>query len=569
MEKLKYLFITLFVVSLIIVSCDVLDEKIVSGVTSEYLNTPDGLDAGVNACYQPLRTYYGQESGGNISLYGTDLYTHAGHGSNHYMDKYDAGLNSESGNFWRLWSKFYVAINTCNAVVARATASEKMTDAEKNPKIAEARFLRAHYYFVLVQYFGDIPLTLEETIGVETEAVRTPESEVYNAIIADLEFAVANLPVTQAQFGRATQVAAKHMLALVHLTRGYTNFAEGNDFSTAASLAKSVINDYGLTLDPNPVARYNHDNEQHQEILWSVQFNEDPLLTPRGNRTHVYFRPWYEKYNNGLNRALGHGYGRPWIRFRPTAFLLNSFRVNGGYDVDSRFNKGYQQVWYYNSTNGIPAGASIGDTAIFLTGKDLTQADVNAIEARLPGIKAGKNLYSWNMSDRNEPWSLYMYQDNSTDMSINIFPCPWKVEDNKRPSVNYMEGSRDFIVYSLPETYLLAAEALYKSNNSNEAVQYINTVRTRAAYPGKESEMQITAADVDIDFILDERAREFYGEYKRWLDLKRTGKLIERYKKYNPEGQKNDYIDQHHLLRPIPANQLTRTSNDMGQNPGY
>ncbi len=561
MKNLKYLIILFITLSLSIVSCDVLDEEIVSGVTSEYLNTPDGLDAGVNACYEQLRNYYGQESGGNISEYGTDLYTHAGHGGNHYMDKYDAELNSESDNFWNLWSNFYTAINSCNAVVDRATASEEMTEAEKNPKIAEARFLRAHYYFILVQYFGDIPLTLEETVGVETEAIRNSTSDVYNAIIADLEFAIANLPATQTDFGRATQPAAKHMLALVHLTIGNN--------SEAATLAKSVINDYNLSLDADPVARFIHDNEQHQEILWSVQFNEDPLLTPTGNRTHVFFRPWYEKYNDGLNRTLGHGFGRPWIRFRPTAFLLNCFRVNGEYDVDSRFNKGFQQVWYYNSEGGIPAGASVGDTAIFLTGKDLTQADVDAIEARLPGIIAGKNLYSWNMSDRNEPWSLYMYLDDATDMSINIFPAPWKIEDNKRPSVNYLEGSRDFIIYSLSETYLLAAEALFNAGNSAEASQFINAVRTRAAYPGKENEMQITAADVSIDFILDERARELFAEYKRWLDLKRTGKLIDRYKLYNEEGQRLEYIDQHHLLRPIPANQLTRTSNNMAQNPGY
>lgn len=567
MKNFNYLIIILITASLTIVSCDILDEEIVSGLTSEYLDTPDGLDAGVNACYQQLTSYYGQESGGNISVYGTDLYTHAGHGGNHYMDKYDTELNSESGNFWNLWSNFYTAINTCNAVVDRATASEAMTDDEKNPKIAEARFLRAHYYFILVQYFGDIPLTLKETVGVETEAVRTPESDVYNAIIADLEFAVANLPPKQTQFGKATQIAAKHMLALVHLTKG--------NYSDAASLAKSVINDYGLLLDADPVARYNHDNEQHKEILWSVQFDEDPLLiytdddNSYGNETHLYYRPWYEKYNEGLNRSLGYGYGRPWIRFRPTAFLLNSFRINGEYDVDSRFNKGFQQVWYYNSTDGIPAGASVGDTAIFLTGKDLTQADVNAIETRLPGIIAGKNLYSWNKNDRNEPWSLYMYLDNSSDMSINIFPAPWKMEDNKRPSVNYQEGSRDFIIYSLPETYLLGAEALYKDGKSQEAALMINAIRTRAAYPGKENEMQITDADVDIDFILDERARELFGEYKRWLDLKRTGKLIDRYKLYNEEGQRLNYIDAHHLLRPIPANQLTRTSNDMRQNDGY
>jgi hypothetical protein len=151
--------------------------------------------------------------------------------------------------------------------------------------------------------------------------------------------------------------------------------------------------------------------------------------------------------------------------------------------------------------------------------------------------------------------------------SINIVPCPWKVEDNKRPSVNHQEGSRDQIIYSLPETYLLAAEALHNSGNNNEAAIYINAIRTRAAFPGLESQMEISATDVNIDFILDERSRELFGEMKRWFDLKRTGKLLERVKAYNHDGAPN--IQDYHLLRPIPANQRTRTTNEYPQNNGY
>ncbi|MGE4585972.1 MAG: RagB/SusD family nutrient uptake outer membrane protein [Mangrovibacterium sp.] len=570
---MKDLFIILIMISLSIVSCDTLDEDIVSGLTSEYLDTSDGLDAGVNGAYEPLSTFYGQEEGCNMSVFGTDEYTNAGHGGYHYMNQYIAGLNADESSFWNLWSNFYIGINTCNTVVSRASVSD-LPDEEKNPKIAEARFLRAYYYFVLVRYFGPVTLTLEETTDVETEASRSPESDVYEAIVEDLEFAVSNLPVVQDEFGRPTQLAAKHLLALVYLTRGYADYAETDDFATAASLAESVIHDYGLSLDADPVARYDHDNEQHEEILWSVQFDEDPLLMytddedTYGNETHLYFRPWYETYNSGLVRALGTGYGRPWIRYRPTGWLLNSFRVNGTYDVDSRFNKGFQQVWYYNSEDGIPAGASVGDTAIFLTGNHLTRADVDAIEARLPGVIAGKNLYSWHEEDKGTAWSWYSEdEDGSNNNSLNIFPCPWKFEDNKRPSVNYQEGSRDVIICSLPETYLIAAEALLKDNKPDDAVEYVNAIRTRAAYSGKENKMIISAAELDLDFILDERSRELFGEERRWLDLKRTGKLIERVKLYNLQAAPN--IDEHHLLRPIPANQLTRTSNDYGQNDGY
>jgi hypothetical protein len=81
--------------------------------------------------------------------------------------------------------------------------------------------------------------------------------------------------------------------------------------------------------------------------------------------------------------------------------------------------------------------------------------------------------------------------------------------------------------------------------------------------------MQVTTANMNIDFILDERARELVGEQLRWFDLKRTNKLVEYVKKYNPEAANN--IQQHHMLRPIPQSQLDAVTNksEFTQNPGY
>jgi len=83
--------------------------------------------------------------------------------------------------------------------------------------------------------------------------------------------------------------------------------------------------------------------------------------------------------------------------------------------------------------------------------------------------------------------------------------------------------------------------------------------------------MNITASDLDIDFILDERTRELLGEFHRWFDLVRTDKLIERVRLHNPEGGPN--IQDHHALRPIPQEQIDLTRNSdgssYGQNAGY
>lgn len=104
----KYIYhIIGFSLCIAIASCDTLDEEIVSGVTADYLDSPEGVDAGVNAAYSFLRTYYAQEEGNKLSVFGTDEFTHGGHGGDWDIDRYGAGLNAENGNLWTLWSEFY------------------------------------------------------------------------------------------------------------------------------------------------------------------------------------------------------------------------------------------------------------------------------------------------------------------------------------------------------------------------------------------------------------------------------------------------------------------------------
>lgn len=532
------------VASLTLAACDsILNEEIVSGVTADaHYETPSGFQNAVRAAYVQLRDLYGDELGANLTVFGTDEFTNGGHGGYHYMNQYTAGLNSEASPMWHVWSNFYQGINAANAVVSRAPAVD-LPQAEKDVRVAEARFLRAHYYFILVQFFGPLHLTLEETVGVEVEARRDPEEDVYAAIVADLEFAIQHLPVSQDDYGRATKPAAEHMLASVLLTRGYRDFAAPDDFSRAAQLAERVINEYDFRLLDDYRAVFDHDNELHDEVIWSVQYAQDPLVNGPGNRFHLYFRPWYEFYNPAVVRTAEPGYGRPWIRFRPTPWGLENFRP---LDVDSRYRKIFQDTWYYNDATDpdLPPDAALGDTAIWVTSQNLTDEQLARAENRIPGI-----VFTWY----NRP--------------INMFPSLMKFDDFKRPSVNETAGSRDFIVYRLAETHLIAAEALLQDGRPAEAVEHVNAVRRRAAWPGKEAEMEISAAELDLDFILDERARELYGEQKRWLDLKRTGKLVERVRAYNPEAAPN--IQSHHTLRPIPANQITRTVGGYEQNPGY
>jgi starch-binding outer membrane protein, SusD/RagB family len=149
------------------------------------------------------------------------------------------------------------------------------------------------------------------------------------------------------------------------------------------------------------------------------------------------------------------------------------------------------------------------------------------------------------------------------------FPSLKKYLDPLRTSVNAVDGRRDFIVMRLAEMYLIAGEAAFKQGNLAKAATYINVVRSRAALPGKAAMMQITGADLSDDFILDERGRELAGEMHRWYDIKRSGKFLERLKKYNLDAAAN--VKEMHLIRPIPQTQIDRVTNpgDFTQNPGY
>ena len=128
---------------------------------------------------------------------------------------------------------------------------------------------------------------------------------------------------------------------------------------------------------------------------------------------------------------------------------------------------------------------------------------------------------------------------------------------------------RDYYVIRLAEMYLIAAEAEQKIGKLDSAAYYLNVIRTRAAWPGRVANMQVTPGQVTPDFILDERAREFAGEQMRWFDLKRTGKLVDRIKSLNPDAA--SFVQPFHLMRPIPQSQIDAVSNkaEFTQNPGY
>lgn len=521
-----------------------LNEDVRSQITDDYINTPTGFEDAVKACYSHMRRFYAyNENGISCTVFGTDEFTNGSDGSFKSMNLYDNGLNPRIGAITGIWNDMYIGINNCNAVASRADAVTGLDAANKNIRVAEVRFLRAYFYFLLVQMYGPVHLTLEETLAVSLKATRSPIATVYAAITADLDFAIANLPKTTPNYGRATKAAAEFLLSKVYLTRAGSTAAQPDDYSKAATLAKSVITNYNFMMLANYATIFEQGaGEKSSEIVWAVQYSNDLQSNQDGNRIHPYFAMQYDALP-GMKRDIANG--KTFKRFRPTNFVLNTLfdRQN-----DSRYDTDFKRVWFCNnpgtfSINSRQVTLAQGDTAVFVPDRELSTAE-----------KARAKYSYFPPSLQNDRY----------------YPTLTKFLDARRLDVNDDRGSRDFLVFRISEAYLIAAEALMMTGNTAEALTYVNAVRTRAAKPGSQAAMQVTAAQLNIDFILDERAREFLGEMMRWFDLVRTKKLVERVKKYNPQGAPN--IKDFHVLRPIPQDQIDRTEGGAAafpQNAGY
>jgi len=554
---IAYLTITL---SLGLSSCEkFLEEKNQSGLTEDqFYNTETGITSAVNACYSGLRLWYGKEHGTGLSETGTDLFLRGGDNKANQIADYTVDLNGGQTNIQEFWEHFYKSLNVCNTALA-LLPDAPLDDALKSQYEGEVRFLRALYLFQIVEIWGGVVLNTTPTVGVVTTAQRSSVDDFYQVILDDLRAAITNLAAKKSTDGRITQDAAKALKARVCLTRA----SETDDqdlYSEAASLAKELINSGRYELFSDYKALWDMANSEggsNSEVLFYVNYTNDDLLNGdfdaaggNGNNTHLHFIMVYDK-QEGMERTID--YGRPFQRFMPSLHLLELFNES----VDQRYDGSFQTVWLANLSglkkgdNGVFPQMAFGDTAIVMLKTAATADQINQ----------AKNRYK--IYDRNS-----LYRADGTPSLRSQFVQLSKFMDPTRNTIAQEWSSRDVFVIRLAELYLIVAEAELNSN-PGEATEYLNTLRTKRAKPGKEADMKITTADLNLDFILEERARELAGEQIRWFDLKRTGKLVNYVKAYNPDAKNN--IKDYHTVRPIPQSQLDAILNkdEFKQNPGY
>ena len=506
-----------------------------------------GFEAGLNGLYALAREEHeGLEGGGNNAhrqlffASGVDNSSGSRGAVADMMNQLGARLSSTEPRIWMMWNWLYSTVNAANTLIERAENPDLTWDeATKNEMVAEARIIRAWAYRHLTYLWGDVPLHLTESSGdnIKTDWVRAPVADVHAQMEQDLLFAEQHLPLTNGE--RLNKAVAQHYLAELYLAMDRHAQAEQKAEEVINSGAYQLITQrYGVLANQEgvPFMDQFYDgnvlrSQGNTEVLWPFQYQQNV----EGGGSSRMQRTWVQRYYEipGLELSEEHG-GRGVARGMLTRFAveaycfgdsepencLNPDHVKSRRPDDDRGSPiALRRFYVYNTEVGLPEGRQIGDT-LWLDVKDLVVLDPTHIGTR-----------KWESRD---------------PLEFSRGAHAWKDEPYLR----------------LAETYLVAAEAELEQGKSGEAAETINALRRRA------NAGEITAADVTIDFILDERSRELVSEEQRRYHLVRTGRFVERTRALN--NVMGSLVQEHHVLLPIPQAVIdANLTADMPQNPGY
>lgn len=620
-------------------SCsDILDEQPRSSYDPTFFKTEKGVEGGVTSMYAHLRYIYGQAYYYNSCLTGTDEATWGWSADGNFKDADLSGVGNLTATTCRsdaLWGTAFSNINTANGVIengAEVGVNESL--------VSEARFFRAFDYFLLVQTFGGVPLDLGSgelkfNITPSRTSVRNTVPEVYTkAIFPDLLTAIENLPANPRVTGGVTKTVARLYLAKAYLTYAWwlknpnniPTYPEcqrtdpnGHDaawyFQQAYDVAVTAIENPGpFGLQESFWMVNAGPNDRNMEILlYADHTQEDEYynggsLSYGGGDAPDNFAGWMMNWNYTdarsadnqavINRIAEQCYGRPWTRMAPPlgvftktfADKVNDSRYDGTFTTVYRGNWSTAGQNWESVTNANGMKVKEREPIFSFVFQDMDKIDY-------AGEGSKSNLGAGTLPGRAD-WVLGL-----DAVGRYVYPGLWKLgpyrTDNGSGAGQPNAGStRPYNIAKFSELYLVAAEAAVEgaaTQAGKSARDLVNVLRARAGrwtYSNAEykevdrdfsAEMTAaTPATIDINYILDERSREFYGEGYRWFDLVRTQKWNEYADSYVICGGKGDHnpqtysrtIEAFHYLRPIPQGQLdgmemTEEEKDAYQNPGY
>lgn len=239
-----------------------------------------------------------------------------------------------------VWQSAYHAVNRANSVIDNVPGVPGMDPALRDRVVAEAKFLRAYHYFNLVRLFGDVPLFLSETRSLaEVRKPRSPQAEVYRAIVADLEAAIPALPAryTGRDVGRATAGAARALLAKAQLQYGAVGGGGAAAFQQAEQRAREVVAAGTYSLLASYASVFDQNNENNAEVIFDIQNTRTPggggflcdQFAPRPLENQANF-PWCDSQNPsfGVEWPFYYSYNPADTR-KAATWLLGYTKRNG------------------------------------------------------------------------------------------------------------------------------------------------------------------------------------------------------------------------------------------------
>jgi len=556
-------------------SCsDFLDQDNKSNVpSSDFYKTSAGFASLTNSAYSTLRELYNAQP--QLFVAGTDLYAD-GKSQGVVMSQYT--FTADEGIIKNFYVSCFKGIQLANSVISYGDITEDSN--VRLQYVDEARFIRAWYYFQLVQQFGPVALNKQMFDFAEMSHERASLADVYKFIIEEFDYLASSeshlLERANSGVSRANKRAATFYLAKAYLTRGWLDgtgyeaqeekVAQSSDFENAAKYALEAID--GEVPSISIEKAFDVENEENEEIFWSVQFSsasvEDPVKD--GSYQQTQFGDYLGGSEKPRNKAID-GCFAPSLR-------LQQMYARGDARLEQTFMLEFHQNYFdYYST---PTTSPI---IYYYAPAWATDEDIAAWKADDPyGIKkdalVSKTIAEGGIAPSNGAPATY--KDRRSQDYGNA--CIKKFDDYSESSIanrNSTCSMHDVVVARLGEAYLIAAEAYLKIGKSGEAARMINKLRQRPGTirEGYTAQMTVSDSDINIDFILDERARELAGEYVRWTDLKRTHTLVEYATQYNEDGILESAMKgpdgKYKILRPIPQAAIDLNQAHVAQNPGY
>ena len=550
-------------------SCsDFLDASNKSNVTAKQsFATKEGLNNLVNNAYQHLQNVYAAPLFTSCFSAGTDMYADARNKMNEALNTYET-LTPENTDIKNLYTYLYSGIRAANSVSYYAQTAQ-VDEKTKGQLVGEARVLAAYEYYLLVNNFGGVPIMKDFLTTADTGYPKSSAADVYAYIISELEDVIGK-NVLQASTatkggGRISQETAKAILAKTYLSAAW-DLNKQEYFSKAAALADEVIAGRRLTTPFAKLWKADGSGDDNEEFLWDVEYD---LAT--ANNTTSGGTEWSGYYCNYLG-GNEDNIKATTSSYVPTLYALHCFK-KGDQRYDATFMKELPDInkgnaagtgywtWYKNGESLVGKPVTRYYSAWYET-----DADFEAWKAIDPANRA--NTYripmdSQSKEAQNMDGRDMEYYDNQ-QLVYGSSPCK-KFDDSKTAKTEKNTCYRDIHIITLPEMYLVAAEAYLKAGDNPKALARLNEVHQRAG-------LSALTGTITIDDILDENACENFGNEARWMDLRRTQTLVTRCTKYNHEmGDKAAQYIGKKLLRPIP--QAAIDANDQltlaDQNPGY